>query len=175
MNERVILVDQSDQEIGTMEKMSAHELGLLHRAISVFLFNDKGELLLQKRASSKYHSGGLWTNTCCSHPRVGEANMDAAIRRLKEEMGICSDLYDAFSFTYKSLFKNGLTEYEFDHVFIGSSEHIPQLNPEEAEDYRYSHIHDVIKDVKQHPEQYTEWFKIAIYKVDEHLKKPISE
>jgi len=175
MNERVILVDQSDQEIGTVEKMSAHELGLLHRAISVFLFNDKGELLLQKRASSKYHSGGLWTNTCCSHPRVGEANMDAAIRRLKEEMGICSDLYDAFSFTYKSLFKNGLTEYEFDHVFIGSSEHIPQLNPEEAEDYRYSQIHDVIKDVKQHPEQYTEWFKIAIYKVDEHLKKPISE
>lgn len=174
MNERVILVDQSDQEIGTMEKMSAHELGLLHRAISVFLFNDKGELLLQKRASSKYHSGGLWTNTCCSHPRVGEANMDAAIRRLKEEMGICSDLYDAFSFTYKSLFKNGLTEYEFDHVFIGSSENIPQLNPEEAEDYRYSNIHDVIKDVKQHPEQYTEWFKIAIYKVDEHLKKPIS-
>lgn len=174
MNERVILVDQSDQEIGTMEKMSAHELGLLHRAISVFLFNDKGELLLQKRASSKYHSGGLWTNTCCSHPRVGEANMDAAIRRLKEEMGICSDLYDAFSFTYKSLFKNGLTEYEFDHVFIGSSEHIPQLNPEEAEDYRYSNIRDVIKDVKQHPEQYTEWFKIAIYKVDEHLKKPIS-
>jgi isopentenyl-diphosphate delta-isomerase len=174
MNERVILVDQSDQEIGTMEKMSAHELGLLHRAISVFLFNDKGELLLQKRASSKYHSGGLWTNTCCSHPRVGEANMDAAIRRLKEEMGICSDLYDAFSFTYKSLFKNGLTEYEFDHVFIGSSEHIPKLNPEEAEDYRYSNIHDVIKDVKQHPEQYTEWFKIAIYKVDEHLKKPIS-
>ena len=175
MDERVILVDQSDQEIGTMEKMSAHKLGLLHRAISVFLFNDKGELLLQKRASSKYHSGGLWTNTCCSHPRIGESNIDAAIRRLYEEMGISSDLYHAFSFTYKSPFKNGLTEHEFDHVFIGSSEHLPQLNPKEAEDYNYVHIPEAIKDIKKNPEQYTEWFKIAIYEVEEHLKKRISE
>lgn len=175
MDERVILVDQSDHEIGTMEKIRAHELGLLHRAISVFLFNDKGELLLQKRASSKYHSGGLWTNTCCSHPRVGEANIDAAIRRLYEEMGISSDLYHAFSFTYKSPFKNGLTEHEFDHVFIGSSEQIPHLNPKEAEGYSYLHIHDAINDIEKNPEQYTEWFKIAIYEVDKHLKKLNSE
>ncbi len=174
MNEKVILVDQLDIEIGVMEKIKAHELGKLHRAISVFLFNDKGELLLQKRASSKYHSGGLWTNTCCSHPRPGEANLDAAIRRLYEEMGICADLYHAFSFTYKAPFDNGLTENEYDHVFIGSSEDLPKLNPEEAEDYSYVHIINAIRDMEQNPEQYSEWFKIAIYEIDKHIQKSIS-
>ena len=173
MQERVILVDQLDRKIGAMEKIRAHKLGLLHRAVSVFLFNDKGELLLQKRSSSKYHSGGLWTNTCCSHPREGEENIDAAIRRLYEEMGIDSDLYHAFSFTYKSPFKNGLTEHEYDHVFIGSSKHSPELNPEEAEDSRYAHIPDAIKHMERNPEEYTEWFKIAIYQVDDHLKKEL--
>jgi isopentenyl-diphosphate Delta-isomerase len=174
MKETVILVNELDQEVGAMEKMRAHELGKLHRAISIFIFNEKGELLLQKRASSKYHSGGLWTNTCCSHPRPGETTIDAAIRRLYEEMGICSDLYHAFSFTYKAPFDNGLTEHEFDHVFLGSSQAFPQLNPEEAEGFDYVTIPEVIKDMDKNPEQYTEWFKIAIHEVQDHLKKRIS-
>tara|TARA_B110000977_G_C10948877_1_gene443888 strand:+ start:508 stop:1044 length:537 start_codon:yes stop_codon:yes gene_type:complete len=170
MEEQVILVDNSDLEIGVMGKSLAHELGELHRAISVFLFNKKGELLLQKRASSKYHSGGLWTNTCCSHPRPGEENLDAATRRLKEEMGISADLFNIFSFTYKAPFENGLVENEYDHVFIGSSEYLPKLNSQEAEDFKFISISDVIANMEQKPKIYTEWFKIAIYKVDQYIK-----
>ena len=170
MEEQVILVDNSDLEIGVMGKSLAHELGELHRAISVFLFNKKGELLLQKRASSKYHSGGLWTNTCCSHPRPGEANIDAATRRLKEEMGISADLFNIFSFTYKAPFENGLVENEYDHVFIGSSEYLPKLNSQEAEDFKFISISDVIANMEQKPKIYTEWFKIAIYKIDQYIK-----
>src|SRR5215468_430433 len=115
--EQVILVNELDEEIGTMEKLSAHEQGVLHRAISVFIFNEKGEMLLQQRASRKYHSGGLWTNACCSHPHPGEATHAAALRRLKEEMGFETSLKKAFDFVYKTSFDNGLTEHEFDHVF----------------------------------------------------------
>ena len=170
MREEVILVDEMDQEIGTMEKLRAHEVGLLHRAISVFLFNPKGELLLQKRASSKYHSGGLWTNTCCTHPRPGENNKDAAIRRISEEMGILTDLNYSFSFTYNARFENKLIENEFDHVFTGISEDIPQLNIEEAEDFDYVSIPNVIIDMDKNPNNYTEWFKIAIHKVEFQMK-----
>jgi isopentenyl-diphosphate delta-isomerase len=175
MREEVILVDEMDREIGTMEKLHAHEVGLLHRAISVFLFNLKGELLLQKRASSKYHSGGLWTNTCCSHPRPGEKNIDAAIRRLYEEMGICSDLDYSFSFTYTANFQNGLIENEFDHVFTGISQVTPQINIEEAEDFNYVSIPNVIIDMNKNPNNYTEWFKIAIHKVEFQMKNESSE
>jgi isopentenyl-diphosphate Delta-isomerase len=174
MKESVILVDEQDQEIGTMEKIRAHELGKLHRAISVFLFNDKGELLLQKRASSKYHSGGLWTNTCCTHPRPGEKNKDAATRRLYEEMGIRSDLHFAFSFTYIAPFENGLIENEFDHIFIGTSEAFPHLNPEEAEGFDYVSIYNIIKDMRLNPNNYTEWFIIAIYEVQHFMKEKIT-
>ncbi|CAI8356961.1 MAG: Isopentenyl-diphosphate Delta-isomerase [Flavobacteriaceae bacterium] len=175
MKEEVILVNEMDQEVGKMEKQQAHEIGLLHRAISVFLFNPKGELLLQKRASSKYHSGGLWTNTCCSHPRPGEKNIEAAIRRLYEEMGICSGLDYSFSFTYTAHFENGLIENEFDHVFTGISKVIPQLNIEEAEDFDYVSIPNIIIDMDKNPNNYTEWFKIAIHKVDFQLKKEYLE
>ena len=119
MLEEVVLVNEKDEAIGTMEKMAAHEKALLHRAFSVFVFNKNGDLLMQQRAHSKYHSGGLWTNTCCSHPRPGEHVADAANRRLQEEMGFTTSLNKAFDFTYKAAFDNGLTEHEFDHVFIG--------------------------------------------------------
>ena len=175
MREEVILVDEMDQEIGTMEKLNAHQIGLLHRAISVFIFNTKGELLLQKRASSKYHSGGLWTNTCCSHPRPGEKNIEAAIRRLYEEMGIYSDLDYSFSFTYTASFQNGLIENEFDHVFTGISQVTPQINIEEAEDFNYVSIPNVIIDMNKNPNNYTEWFKIAIHKVEFQMKNELSE
>jgi len=171
MEEQVILVDKFDLEIGVMGKSLAHELGELHRAISVFLFNKKGELLLQKRASSKYHSGGLWTNTCCSHPRPGEGNIDAATRRLKEEMGISAELFYTFSFSYRVHFDNGLIENEYDHVFMGSTKYLPKLNPEEAEDFKFISIPDVISNMEQKPKKYTEWFKIAIYKIDQYIKK----
>jgi isopentenyl-diphosphate delta-isomerase len=122
----VILVDKHDNSVGTMDKMKAHEMGVLHRAFSIFLFNDKGELLLQKRQESKYHSAGLWTNTCCSHPKPGETLIDGAKSRLMEEMGISTEIEFAFSFLYKAEFENGLTENEFDHVFIGK----PRVNHE---------------------------------------------
>ena len=170
MEEQVILVDKFDLEIGVMGKSLAHELGEFHRAISVFLFNSKGELLLQKRASTKYHSGGLWTNTCCSHPRPGEENIDAANRRLKEEMGMSAELFYTFSFSYRANFENGLIENEYDHVFMGSSKYFPKLNPEEAEDFKFMSIPDVIANMEQKPKKYTEWFKIAIYKIDQYIK-----
>ncbi len=149
-----------------MEKMEAHEKALLHRAFSVFIFNNKHELLLQKRALSKYHSGGLWTNTCCSHPRPGEVTGHAALRRLKEEMGFETNLSEAFSFIYQTSFDNGLTENEFDHVFVGvyEGEEI-NINPEEVASFTYKSLDEIETSMQKDPEKYTVWFQIAFPKL----------
>lgn len=166
----VILVDEQDVQTGTMEKMEAHQKALLHRAFSIFIFNDKGEMLLQKRADRKYHSAGLWTNTCCSHPKPGEDTLTAATFRLQEEMGFNSKLTKAFDFIYKVPFDNGLTEYEFDHVFVGSfgGEIVP--NTEEVSDYCYKPIEEIKTSILSHPQKYTEWFKIAFPKMETYLQ-----
>lgn len=163
--EHVILVDERDNEIGQMEKLTAHESGNLHRALSVFLFNSKGELLLQQRAWSKYHSPGLWTNTCCSHPRPGESSKDAAVRRLQEEMGMSCEIEKAFDFIYRAEFENGLIEHELDHVFIGSTDELPTINPEEVESWRYVSKESLIADIANNPDNYTVWFKICLPRV----------
>jgi isopentenyl-diphosphate delta-isomerase len=163
--EYVILVDENDNQLELMEKMEAHEKGLLHRAFSVFLFNSKGEMLIHQRAISKYHSGGLWTNACCSHPRDGEKTIDAAHRRLEEEMGFDCEIKEVFHFTYKSALDNGLTEHELDHVFIGQYEGEINPNPEEVESYKYISIPDLTKDIQENPQDYTEWFKICLEEV----------
>jgi len=165
MNEKVILVDKNGNEIGTEEKLKAHKLGKLHRAFSVFIFNSKREILLQKRASHKYHSGGLWTNTCCSHPRPGEKIPNAAYRRLKEEMGIECDLKEVYTFTYKILFENGLTEHEYDHVFIGKSDANPKPDSSEVEDWKWINNDLLREDIKEYPENYTYWFKQILHEV----------
>ncbi|MCT4582225.1 MAG: isopentenyl-diphosphate Delta-isomerase [Flavobacteriales bacterium] len=163
--ELVVLVDRDDNQLGLMEKMEAHEKGLLHRAFSVFLFNSKGEMLLQQRAFSKYHSGGLWTNACCSHPRDGEDTIAAAHRRLEEEMGFDCEIKKAFHFIYKSALDNNLTEHELDHVFIGQYEGAIVPNPEEVESYQYVPVPELVKDVENNPQNYTEWFKICLEEV----------
>jgi len=165
MNEMVILVDETDKEIGTEEKIKTHKEGKLHRAFSIFIFNSKGEMLLQKRAKSKYHSGGLWSNACCSHPRPKEDIEQAAHRRLMEEMGFDCDLQESFDFVYKANLDHDLTEYEFDHVFIGKYEGKIKLNPEEAEDFKWVNIDALKGDVEKHPEKYTVWFKCALTEV----------
>lgn len=167
MPEFVVLVNQNDDPVGTMEKMEAHEKGLLHRAFSVFIFNEKGQMLIHQRAKHKYHSGGLWTNACCSHPRKEESAEQAAHRRLQEEMGFDCELEKAFEFTYKSKLDNDLTEHEYDHVFTGTYGAKPPINPDEVADYKYVDIENLFKDIDRHPENYTEWFKIAIKKVVE--------
>jgi isopentenyl-diphosphate delta-isomerase len=167
MSDLVILVDESDHEIGQMEKMEAHEKGLLHRAFSVLVFNSKNELLLQKRAFSKYHSGGLWTNTTCSHPRAEETAIEAGIRRLDEEMGMTCELTEAFSFIYKAVLDQGLTEYELDHVLIGFSDETPHLNLEEANAFKWMDLDLLKADIEKHPQFYTVWFKILI---EQHLE-----
>jgi isopentenyl-diphosphate delta-isomerase len=163
--EKVILVDQNDTPIGEMEKIEAHEKALLHRAFSILIFNSKNELLVQQRAHSKYHSPGLWTNTCCSHQRPGEKTIDAANRRLAEEMGMTAKLEPSFSFIYKAPFDNGLTEHEFDHVLVGYSDELPQLNPAEAADYSYKKLDEIKLDMKKSPQRYTAWFKILLEKL----------
>lgn len=168
---QVILVDNNDFELGTMEKIEAHEKGLLHRAISVFIFNSDGEMLLQRRAKHKYHSGGLWTNTCCSHPYPGEKIMNAAKRRLKEEMGMECELTSAFSFIYKVNLDKGMTEHELDHVFIGTTNSTPEINREEVEDFKYLSIEETEKLIRSNPEDFTEWFKIALNQTIFHFKK----
>ena len=167
----VILVDETDNEIGTMEKLTAHQVAVLHRAISVFLFNDKDEILLQRRASDKYHSGGLWTNTCCSHPYPGEATQAAAYRRLKEEMGVICDLEPVFNFIYKANLDHDLIEHELDHVFIGRFNGIPKPNTDEVMDWKYMAIDDLQIDVEVHPEKYTAWFKICLNQVLTNLTR----
>ncbi len=165
MKEYVILVDENDCEQGVMEKQQAHIEGKLHRAFSIFIFNDKNELLLQQRAISKYHSAGLWTNTCCSHPRPNETIKDAANRRLVEEMGMSCELTIKTSFLYKSEFENGLTEHEFDYVLIGHSSNNPTINLDEVESYKWQNLNDLKSDIKNKPAQFTTWFKIAIEKL----------
>ena len=169
--EYVLLVNKNDQPLGTMEKIAAHEKGELHRAFSVFVFNSRGELMLQKRASEKYHSGGLWTNTVCSHPKAGEDVTASAKRRMMEEMGFECDIINAFTFIYKSDVGDGLTEHEFDHVFIGYSDIEPNPNPEEVEDWKYVDMDWLVKDVEEHPENYTVWFIIALAELRKHLEK----
>jgi isopentenyl-diphosphate delta-isomerase len=160
MEEQVILVDENDNQIGLMPKMEAHEKGVLHRAFSVFTFNKKGELMLQQRAVHKYHSPLLWTNTCCSHQRKGETNLEAGKRRLQEEMGFTAELKEVFSFIYKAPFDNGLTEHELDHVLVGYFDDEPNINKEEVEDYKWMLLEDVKSDIDKNPSIYTEWFKI---------------
>lgn len=169
--EKVILVNEKDEPIGLMPKMEAHEKGLLHRAFSVFVFNDKNELMLQQRALSKYHSPGLWTNTCCSHQREGESNIEAGKRRLQEEMGFTTDLKDTMAFIYKAPFDNGLTEHEFDHILVGNFNDIPNLNPEEVSAWKWMKLEDVQKDMQTHPERYTEWFKIIFDKYYQSIQQ----
>ena len=165
----VILVDERDTAVGTMEKMEVHQKALLHRAFSVFIFNDKGEMLLQKRAEKKYHSGGLWTNACCSHPQPGEDTMESANNRLREEMGFNTALHKAFTFVYKAPFENGLTEHEYDHVFVGSFNGLIKPNPAEVEDYCYQSLDELKQSLQTHPHHFTAWFKIALPKLEDYL------
>nr|WP_199156193.1 isopentenyl-diphosphate Delta-isomerase [Pedobacter sp. ASV2] len=166
--EQVILVNKFDEPQGSMEKMEAHQKGLLHRAFSIFIFNSKNELLLQQRAKDKYHSAGLWTNTCCSHPRLGESNIEAAKRRLREEMGMECVLTEAFSFIYKAPLENGLIENEFDYVFFGISDDLPIVNPNEVQCYRYMNLKVLQNDINKQPQLYTSWLKICLNEVVEH-------
>ncbi len=161
---KVVLVNKKDKMVGVEEKMKAHLEGKLHRAFSVLLFNKNGEVLIQKRAKSKYHSGGLWTNTCCSHPRSGESINQAAKRRLKEEMGINCNLKKAFTFIYKAKLGK-LTEYEFDHVFFGKFDGKPKINKREVADWRWIKLGDLKTDIKKNPQKYTPWFKIIVKKL----------
>lgn len=160
MEEQVILVDEQDNQIGLMPKMEAHEKAVLHRAFSVFIFNDRGELMLQQRAADKYHSPLLWTNTCCSHQRDGETSLEAGKRRLQEEMGFTTDLEEIFWFVYKAPFDNGLTEHELDHVMVGTFNGEPVINNEEVASYKWMTLEAVKNDIEMNPEHYTAWFKI---------------
>lgn len=160
MNEDVILVDEKDRPLGLMEKLEAHRQGLLHRAFSVFVLNANNELMLQQRAHHKYHSGGLWTNTCCSHPRDGETVDDAAHRRLQEEMGFDCLIYKAFEFTYRAKLDKGMIEHEYDHLFIGRFSGEPKINPDEVADWKWMNIKAVSNDIDENPDLYTAWFKI---------------
>ncbi|CAM3985066.1 MULTISPECIES: isopentenyl-diphosphate Delta-isomerase [Flavobacterium] len=158
--EKVILVDINDEPIGLMEKIEAHQHALLHRAFSVFILNEKNEIMLQQRAAHKYHSPLLWTNTCCSHQRPGETNLNAGKRRLMEEMGFVAELKELFHFIYKAPFDNGLTEHELDHVMIGYYNEEPNINREEVESWKWMKIEDVKEDMIVNPDIYTVWFKI---------------
>lgn len=168
MQEKVILVNESDVAIGEMEKMKAHEDGLLHRAFSVFIFNTKGELLLQQRALTKYHSGGKWTNTCCSHPRPDETTSDAANRRLMEEMNLTCSLNYEFGFIYKAEFDNGLIEHEYDHVYFGTTDKQPLPNKDEVADWKYVKIDILEDDINLNPDSYTPWFKICFNRIRDY-------
>ena len=160
----VILVDELDNKVGLMEKIEAHEKALLHRAFSIFIFNSKNELMLQQRALNKYHSPGLWTNTCCSHQRDGETNVEAGKRRLMEEMGFTSDLEETTSFIYKAPFDNGLTEHEYDHVLVGYFNGKPIINKDEVADWKWMSLELVKEDIQINPDAYTAWFKIIFHK-----------
>ncbi|MFZ8961108.1 MAG: isopentenyl-diphosphate Delta-isomerase [Flavobacteriaceae bacterium] len=168
--ENVILVDTNDTPLGTMPKMEAHEKAVLHRAFSVFILNSKNQLMLQQRALHKYHSPGLWTNTCCSHQRLGETNIEAGKRRLFEEMGITSELTELFSFIYKAPFDNGLTEHELDHVLVGYSNEDPTINLEEVSNWKWMDIDAVHVDCEQQPHNYTVWFRIIFDRFYTHIK-----
>lgn len=172
--EKVILVNEKDEQIGLMPKLEAHEKAQLHRAFSIFILNSKNEVMLQQRASEKYHSPLLWTNTCCSHQREGETNIQAGNRRLQEEMGFSTELKELFSFIYKAPFDNGLTEHELDHVMIGYFDNEPVINPEEVESWKWMNIDEIKEDMQVNPAIYTVWFKIIFdefyHFLEEHKK-----
>ena len=169
--DNVVLVDESDNEVGVMEKLEAHQLGLLHRAFSAFVFNSEGQMLLQQRAFSKYHSMGLWSNACCSHPRVGESLPSAAKRRMQEEMGFECDVEKAFDFIYRAPLENDLTEHELDHVLIGQSDCIPNPVASEVASWRYASINDIRTEIKNNPGQFTVWFKLCFEQVATHISQ----
>ncbi len=162
MSEQLILVDHNDKEIGSLEKLKVHQTGVLHRAFSVFIFNSKGELLIQQRAEEKYHSPGVWSNTCCGHPNVNEQTADAALRRLNEEMGMQCRLTFQFKFTYCAAFDNGLTEHEIDHVYYGISNHEPVRNPREVKAWKYISLADLQADMLKNPEKFSAWLNICL-------------
>jgi isopentenyl-diphosphate delta-isomerase len=168
--EQVILVDEADAPLGSMEKLEAHRKALLHRACSVFIFNSKGEMLLQRRAEGKYHSPGLWTNACCSHPRPGEDTHDAAVRRLREELGFTTRLRKLFEFTYRSEFDNGLTEFEFDHVFVGLYDSDIRPDPAEVSSYCYLSMEEIGAGLQSRPQEFTSWFHLAFPLVSEKME-----
>lgn len=175
--ENVILVNEHDEQIGLMPKLEAHQKAVLHRAFSVFVLNSQNEIMLQQRAHQKYHSPLLWTNTCCSHQREGETNIQAGTRRLQEEMGFVTELKELFHFIYKAPFDNGLTEHELDHVMIGYYNEAPVINSDEVESWKWMKIEDVKKDMDVHPELYTVWFKIIFeefYHYLEEHKSPLT-
>lgn len=169
MEESVILVNENNEQLGLMGKMEAHRKGVLHRAFSVFVFNKKGELLLQQRALDKYHSPGLWTNTCCSHQRDGESNIKAGKRRLEEEMGFSCALEEMFHFVYKASFDNGLTEHELDHVMVGHFDGDPKINTEEVAAFKWMSMQAVKSDMEKRPGLYTAWFKIIFKEYEQRL------
>ena len=169
--EKVILVNSNDEPIGLMPKMEAHEKALLHRAFSVFVINGNNELMLQQRAHQKYHSPGLWTNTCCSHQRDGEENIEAGLRRLQEEMGFETPLEYLFNFIYRAPFDNGLTEHELDHVMLGRFEGEPSINPEEVASWKWMDIDLIHADLNNNPSDYTVWFAIIFDRFYNHLKE----
>ncbi|MDT8719236.1 isopentenyl-diphosphate Delta-isomerase [Clostridium sp. 19966] len=171
MLEYIIAVDKDDREIGAIEKLEAHKRSMLHRAFSIFVFNSKKELLLQKRHSGKYHSAGLWSNTCCSHPRYGEALQEAAYRRLREEMGFTCEIKDIFSFTYTAKLENNLVENEFDHVFIGYYDGEVSPDENEVEGYKWSAIDSIKSDILENPDAYTFWFKLIFDRVAEAVEQ----
>jgi isopentenyl-diphosphate delta-isomerase len=165
MEQQMIIVDEKDQVKGVAGKMEAHTKGLLHRAFSVFIFNHKGEMLLQQRAMDKYHSGGLWTNACCSHPQPGEDTKKAALRRLKEEMGFETELEKIFDFVYKADFENGLIEHEFDHVFVGEYDGLIHFSNDEVMASSYKSMQDIAHSLEEDPGKYTAWFRLAFPRI----------
>jgi isopentenyl-diphosphate delta-isomerase len=171
MSEIIIAVDENGCLTGPVEKIQAHITGCLHRAFSIFIFNKEGQLLLQQRADEKYHSGGKWTNTCCSHPRMGEETNNAAHRRLQEEMGFDCEITEKFSFRYCETLDNSLIENEFDHVFFGVSDMTPTVNPLEVRDYKYIDMLSLAQELKERPERYTVWLRICFDRVMEHFIK----
>lgn len=162
VNEQVILVDERDREIGTDEKLRAHRKGALHRAFSVFIFDQRGRLLLQKRAREKYHSAGLWSNTACGHPRPGEATAAAARRRLREEMSLDCELREAFGFLYRAELEDALVEHEYDHVLVGTHEGEPVPDPSEVEDWRWVSMDELQRGLREEPHLYSYWLKLAV-------------
>ncbi len=166
--ENVILVDENDNELGTMEKLEAHRKSKLHRAISVFIVNSRGEWLLQRRAMNKYHTAGLWSNTCCSHPFPGENNLDAANRRLREEMGLQTQLKEIFHFIYREKLNDNFTEYELDHVFLGLSDDNPNIDPKEVLEWKHIPYKELTKDINRNPDKYTVWFRKLYAQVNQY-------
>lgn len=167
---KVVLVDEHDNAIGLMDKMEAHEKGLLHRAFSIFIFNAQGDMLIHQRAQHKYHGGGLWTNACCSHPQQGEDLLASAHERLNAEMGLSCALKKAFSFTYNTAVENKLIEHEYDHVFIGYSQDLPKPNPQEVQAFKWMPVEELLQEIKRVPKQYTYWFSMALPRVLAFMK-----